>query len=289
MFRGKSSLHVPQGVGKYFDPNHLCGYFNDLTFKIKFDPKYVSDLSVPKVMGEEGEFIFPVAVFQYALGCYDLFLETGDLVYRNEFLKLADWAIDNQKEQGQFNNFKSDIEQYRYSAMAQGEAASLLCRAYLCSERETYLVAAKKSIDFMLLNIYNGGTSSYDDRGIILYEYVDRPPVLNGWIFAAYGLRDLFLTTNDEKYQLLFMKTVNRLKLELFKYDNGYWSMYDNNHIIASPFYHNLHIAQLKCLYLSTGIDDFEIMSKRYEDYRSKFFNRSKAFLTKAIQKLKEK
>lgn len=288
MITGKSLLHVTQNLGKQFEPTYLKGYFNDLTEKVLKQQEFVDRLSIPTVETEKGLIVFPVAVFQYALGCYDLYLATNEKKYIEEFKVLADWTLSNQLDKGQYNNFENEIEQRRYSAMAQGEATSVLVRAYSLTKREKYMFAAKKAIAFMITDVKNGGVSSKGDQGLILYEYVEQPPVLNGWIFASYGLRDIFLATGDKYYQGLFLDSVNKIKFMMPQYDLGYWSKYDCVKKIASPFYHNLHIAQLQALFMTSGDDFFRNYAEKFKKYQKKFRYKTRAFFKKAFQKLAE-
>ena len=58
--------------------------------------------------------------------------------------------------------------------------------------------------------------------------------------------------------------------------------------MMTSPFYHKLHIAQLKAMYQITNIDIFKEMSLKFEKYESKKINRIRAFCVKGIQKILE-
>ena len=289
MLFGKSILHVKQNQGRVFDPKELRGYFNDLTKKVTKDKKikltkgYIPTIAVAK----NQDILFPVAIFQYGLGCYDLYLINGKTIYRDKFLELSDWAVEHQEKDGGWNNFWYIYPDTPYGAMCQGEGASLLIRAFKETQNEKYLISAKKALDFMLLNKKNPMTLSNDGE-LVLLEYENKSPVLNGWIFASFGLYDVWLSTKDEKYHLLFVKTIDTLKKYLASYDNSYWSMYDLGGKIASPFYHNLHIAQLKVLYLVTQKNLFLNYCKKFKKYKNNIFNRLKAFFVKANQKIKE-
>ena len=71
-------------------------------------------------------------------------------------------------------------------------------------------------------------------------------------------------------------------------FDNGYWSKYNCTSVVASPFYHRLHIALLKVLYEMTGEAAFGHYSKKWLGYHGKLLNKAKAFIVKAVQKLFE-
>lgn len=69
-------------------------------------------------------------------------------------------------------------------------------------------------------------------------------------------------------------------------FDIKYWSKYDDGKRICSPFYHKLHIAQLKVMYDLTGEDVYNIYAEKWEKYEKNNLNYSRAFLKKALQKI---
>ena len=90
-------------------------------------------------------------------------------------------------------------------------------------------------------------------------EYTSEPLILNGWIFSYWGLRDYALMLDDEQVRNVAEKTLKTIIKTLPEYDLGYWSRYDLTKRIASPFYHRLHIAQLRVMFDLTGEQVFEI------------------------------
>ena len=291
MLRHKSLLHVNQGVGKCYSFESIQGYYNDLTEKVTKDTAHYDSVEVITVADGHGkQILFPIAIFQYGLGAYDLFLQGVDEeLMKKKFLCQLEWAYDNQKEDGSWDNFGYSLPDAPYSAMAQGEGASLLIRGYELTKDEKYLKAAKKAIDFMLLPKENGGTAEINEDSIYLYEFTCYPVVFNGWIFAIFGLVDYLIISKDQAYGEILSKTLDTLVRELPRMDNGYWSMYRKDNTIASPFYHDLHIAQLKVLYDYTGNEAFEELCTRFEAYKKKRRYRRKAFYVKAWQKLTRK
>lgn len=290
MLTGKSILHVNQGVGKCFKVGEVKGYFNDLTEKVTCQFELMQTEELPTVMTEDGKRIhFPVAIFQYGLGAYDLYLQTNDVKYLKRFELCVEWAYKEQDEKGAWNNFFYIYPESPYGAMCQGEGASLLLRAYREFNDNKYLECAVKAIDFMLIPIENGGTAYYQGEDLILMEYTHLPPVLNGWIFAIFGLYELQIIHNEEKYRELFKTALASLKKGLHKYDNGYWSLYDSNAKIASPFYHRLHISQMEALEKIANDGFFGEYAKRFASYGNKTGNKTKAFIQKAFQKVIEK
>ncbi len=56
----------------------------------------------------------------------------------------------------------------------------------------------------------------------------------------------------------------------LDKYDSGYWSYYDQTGRIASPAYHQLHIALLKVMKQITGRNEFLLFAEKWSEYERK-------------------
>ncbi len=289
MLTGNSILHVKQGVGREYSCSEIKGYYNDLTEKVTKD-NTTAEGELPQYPGNDGVYkIFPIGVFQYGLGAYDLYLETKEEKYLKKFKACVDWTIKNQDNNGGWKTFEYETPNTPYSAMAQGEAISLLTRAYSLYKDEQVLELIKKGIDFLMIPVEKGGVSLYDRNNVYLKEFVDRPVVLNGWIFAIFGIYDyLLIFPDDKKAKDFFESTINTLMRKLPEYDLQYWSKYDSEKRIASPFYHELHIAQLKVLYDLTKIDVFKVYSEKFDKYNNNMFYKMKAFIFKAIQKIKE-
>lgn len=288
MICGKSILHVKQDVGKHFNKDNINGYYNDLTLKVLNQTGNKDEFYIPKFITENKEVIeFSIGVFQYALGCWDLYLSTGEEIYINKFKILSEWALENQEISGAWNTFGYKDKKFPYSSMAQGEGASVLVRAYKEFHDKKYLFGAKKAIDFMLISVEMGGTSLYVNNEIYLQEFVSQPTVLNGWIFSIFGLYDLMLITSEQKYKLLFDLSCTTLINNTHKFVRKYWTNYNiDGTIIASPFYHKLHIAQFKTLHLLTGNEHFRMYYKKFEKQDRSIIGKSKAFLIKAKQKI---
>lgn len=285
MFRGTSILHKEQGKGKYYSKGLIKGYYSDLRHKVQ---GHVDKDGIPYNITNYGEHIyFCITIFQYGLGSYDLYLETHNTMYLEKLKKIAEWAIKNQNPSGGWEAFAFSSEFHLYSSMAQSEGASLLLRAFQEFESEEYLAAAKKAIDFMLAPVEEGGTAEYKNNALALKEFTDKPLILNGWIFSIWGLYELTLVVADKYYQIQLLKTLDSLEKLIPSFDNKYWSNYDLGKNITSPFYHNLHIAQLEVMYELFSREIFKIYAEIWRKYYFKKSNRYRAIIKKGFQKLK--
>lgn len=294
MLTGKSVLHVNQDIGEQFIPGKLRGYFNNMTEKVTKEPEWLYSKELPRVIDEQmNQVEFPVAIFQYGLGAYDLYLKTSDKIYYKKFLQIADWALEKQEESGAWNNFYF-YPDHPYGAMCQGEGISLLVRAYKQTKNMAYSDAAERALYFMTKSVEEGGTTNYQGGKACFLEYTHREAVLNGWIFALFGVYDYLLLLKivgkeDADLQYLYESSVQLLKEKMPLFDNGYWSAYDLAGRIASPFYHRLHIAQLEALYQTTRDALFNNYKKIFMGYQKSWICLSRAFVIKAVQKIKEK
>ena len=288
MITGKSILHVNQPIGKFYERNMIKGYYNDLREKVLKGNVAINQL--PETELSNGQTIeFAIAIFQYGLGAYDLYLETKDKNYYSRFMLSVEWAVEHQDSNGGWKAFESECKINPYSSMAQGEGISLLLRAFQETHKKQYLDKATKAINFMKKDIKENGCTVYQREEIYLKEFPEKPLVLNGWIFSLFGIYDYFLLTKDDNIKSFFDKNVKTLVCVLPQFDNGYWSKYDIEKKIASPFYHNLHVALLKVLCDLTGEKIFDEYSQKFDKYQKKKWNKIKAFLKKAIQKILER
>ena len=145
----------------------------------------------------------------------------------------------------------------------------------------------------MLISKEKGGCTEYlGENQIVLCEYTHLPVVLNGWIFAWFGLYDFVKAMgedSDTKYSETLEKSLNTLEAMLPSFSCSYWSLYDVKGKMASPFYHRLHIAQMQAMYILTGHDIFDLYAKKWNTYLNKPTYKTVAFVKKAFQKIFEK
>lgn len=282
MIMGRSNLHVCQDEGKCYSVEAIKGYYNNLTEKVTLYG--VAHGTIPLYPNEKGEMVeFAIGIFQYGLACYDLYLMKHDETFLQDAQCCGEWALSHQHPDGSWDCFGEGV----YSSMAQGEAISLLTRLYTSTQDEKYLAPIRKAKDFLLKPIEEGGVAKQSGEDLMLLEYVDKPLVLNGWIFSLWGLLDyckLFPEDAESKQQ--YEQSLTAMVKKLPEYDNGYWSLYNNEGMMASPFYHHLHINQLRAMYALTHREEFKNFAEKWEKYGESWRNRKKAFILKAIQKI---
>lgn len=228
-----------------------------------------------------------------ALGVHDVWLAGQNAKDRDRFLELAGWLEQNQDTSGGWPNpwtYVGEPSLSQYSAMAQGEAISVLVRAWKITGAQPFLDAARRAFDLLRTPVRDGGCAVIVAGGVFLEEYPEDPRngVLNGWIFAAFGVYDLALATGAPEVQSILSATVATMAKSLDDYDMGYWSCYDVRGHVASPFYHELHSSLLDALYRLTDISTFNDVSLRWRYYGKNRINRGRALTRKIWQKIRE-
>lgn len=290
---GLSYFHQSQHIGKAFRPDKLHGYFNDLTKKTNWRGE--SDQSgIPICILLDGRRIpFVTTIVQKALGHWDRWILNCTVSDKMEFLKLTRWLQAHQDEHGGWPIWSelNIASASRYSAMTQGECVSALVRAWQLTDEASFAEHAKDALVLLSRPLENGGTAFLkNDDELFLEEApaIPRSSILNGWVFALFGLYDFWLAFRDGEALALFRRSLNTLARHLSEYDAGYWTFYDYNGHLASPFYHDLHIHQMAALAMVDDNPIFATYYNRWLDYRYSLLRRVKAHFIKVIQKLKD-
>ena len=293
---------VPE-VNENFLLGHLGEYYMPFTAKADYPGQY-DNAGIPLLNyhGKLGLQYNPIAIAQYGLGNYNLFCRTGDPQRRRKFLTVADWLVTHLEKNDSgmwvWNHhfdweYRTRLKAPWYSALAQGQGISVLVRAHRDVGDTVYLDAARRAFEPLLKTVDKGGVAYRDDNGHTWFEeYIVFPPthILNGFIWASWGVYDYFLATEDPVAQRLFNQAVETLAANLHQYDAGFWSLYEQSgtrlKMLASPFYHHLHIIQLQILYRLTGREIFRQYAMRWDSYRKSRLRQAAALLYKAIFKL---
>ena len=168
----------------------------------------------------------------------------------------------------------------------------VLLRAYDATRDEQYQDATQRVFQSLLLPVEKGGVLFVDEhRETWIEEYLVDPPthILNGLIWAVWGVYDYSLASNDPAPRKLFDDVVRTLTNNLKRYDMGFWSLYEQSGtrlpMVASPFYHQLHVVQLRVMHQLTGEDTFARYADRWESYARSRTKRTRALCYKSAFK----
>jgi hypothetical protein len=248
----------------------------------------------------------PIAVAQWGLANYNRFRETGDNGEERwrKTLKAADWLAANLEQNAHglwvWNHhfdweYRDTLKAPWYSGLAQGQGVSLLLRAHnrAHTEDDKYRRAAEKAFVALTRPIAEGGVLFEDDeKNLWIEEYIVDPPthILNGFMWALWGVFDYWLAGADALAKEIFNRGAETLIRNLARFDTGYWSLYEQSgtrlKMLASPFYHQLHIVQLRVMSRLTGDARFAAVAERWEAYAQRRGNRTRALVEKSVFKL---
>jgi heparosan-N-sulfate-glucuronate 5-epimerase len=280
-FSSAKSFFLP--LGSAIAPDGVAGYPIDLRVKSR-----ASVWPAPEV-AENLDFY--VAVAQYGLGAYERWL-AGD---GEEWLAAARAAgmhlLSRQEPDGSWLHHTAFPHTFPLQppwrcGMAQGEAASLLVRLHLSTGEAMFAAAAVRALAPLSLARERGGVRATLDGRPWPEEYPTDPPsfVLNGAMFALWGLRDVGVGLGDAEAKQAFEEGVDSLAANLHRYDNGWWSLYClNPRPVASSFYHTLHIAQLEAMDMLSPRPEFAPMRSRWKAYAESPWNGRRAFASKVV------
>ena len=285
------------------DPSVIDHYWQRFAGKADY-PGQFDDRGIPMLdyHGHVGLQYNPIAIAQYGLGNYNLYRETGSDDRRARFLAVSEWLLENLEENEggllvwnhHFDwEYRTPLRSPWYSALSQGQGLSCLVRAHRETGDDRYLEGARAALETFYHPLEHGGVSTWDNQGRIWFEEtVVLPPthILNGYLWASWGIYDFAVHTGDERARQLWNDAVSTLSNCLEMFDLGYWSMYDlpgtRMRNPASWFYHALHIVQLRIMARLTGLDVFATYADRWDGYRNSWFKRKRATLHKILFKL---
>lgn len=302
MIFGKTDYwHPEMKASQNINEESISDYYVDTRTKYSY-PAKIDDKGIPILEVNGEECYYPVTVAQYALGNFDMYYDTKEENYLDVVKQCADWFVSEIKEVepglwGYINDPISTeypLEGEWFSCLSQGQAMSVLARYYSVCKDEKYVEVAKRLLKSFEVLSENKGVLAYLNGDFFYEEYPSNPPsyVLNGVIFAIWGVLDLYIVTKNKKAKELYDKGVICLKNNISTYDiKGLgWSRYDLFDFkiknITSIFYHKLHIEQLKAMYTLTSEDIFKSYATRWEKRRRNVFIYCIATIYKIMHKI---
>ena len=295
--------HGTPEVNVAAEPGALGQYWQLFSEKADY-PGVHDQAGVPMLdyRGHVGLQYNPIAIAQWGLGNHDLWRRSGEEQRRERFLRASEWLLANLEpnEAGlhvwphRFDwEYQTLLASGWYSALAQGQGLSLLLRAHKATGEPRYSEAAERVLDTFFREMDEGGVVHTDGRGHVwLEEVILQPPthILNGMMWASWGLYDHWLHTGSERAGARWQESVRTLRDRLGDFDVGYWSLYDIAGTplpnAASRFYHALHVVQLRVMFRLSGDPAFGEWADRWDRYQKGSFGRRVAWGHKALFKL---
>jgi heparosan-N-sulfate-glucuronate 5-epimerase len=312
MSRARSKLpslisRAPQPIGSFEPGDPQSGFYNDLRGIALEHGTPTRARGSLEAMTHPRRLANPVSVAQLGLGAWQLGASSRH--WLPVVAAACDWLVSELDAEGRLPYLFAVPHTYRvgppwYSAMAQGEAASLLVRAAQTLHRPELADGAARAAQSLLEERL--GLIALTPEGPVLQEYPTDPPahVLNGWISALWGLYDVsraLTQETDGRHRAVaaaagaaFDDGARTLAARLPRYDAGLnWSRYDlfPHRIVhvASPFYHRLHIEQLQAMArLCPELTVFEHFATRWDAGARHPFSRASGLARKVVFRMLE-
>lgn len=272
-------------IGELIEPEGVRGYPIDMRIKAEsaeFPPPSMSLESLH------------INAIQYGLGCYERWLAGDGGEWLEAALAAGRYLLGAQDAGGTLWHGQALLHTYHLpppwcSGLAQGEAASLLVRLHLETSEVEFAKGARLALRPLFTPIAEGGVRGDLEGTPWPEEYPTNPPahVLNGAMFALWGMRDVAVGLGDDEAAREFETGIDSLVANLPRYDTGYWSLYSlfphpvPN--VASSFYHALHVSQLEAMYRFVPRPEFESTRLRWKAYSESTVCRRRAFASKAL------
>jgi hypothetical protein len=239
----------------------------------------------------------PVAILQYALAHYNLAL-SGNAAAEAVFMRCARWVEENAVEEPRhrflvwpygFPLRTPPVRPPWISGMAQGEALSVLARAFLRTGSSRTADVARQAAQVFLYTISDGGVITRAADGRCFIEEIASPPalhILNGCLTGVFGLYEHLCLFPDAKLQAVLEAVIEGVAHWLPAFDTGYWSRYSLGvrwHL-ADAHYHKTHIHQLRYLGGLFSRPVFLSRADQWQEYERSRFNRARQRMTKALE-----
>jgi hypothetical protein len=252
--------------------------------------------------GRIGRQYNPIAIAQYGLARFNRWCDAGDAGDRTAWLASARWLASNLQPNAHgvpvwLHHFDWPYRQLLkapwYSGLAQGNGVSMLVRAAIETGDTAFGLAAHRAFQSLELPVSDGGVLVTDPRGHVwIEEYLVDPPshILNGFIWALWGVHDYAHWSQRPEAAALWRAGVETLEARLDDFDIGWWSLYEaantGHRMLASPYYHSLHAVQLRVLHGMTGSAVFAERAERFESQSRRPMVRARALAEKTWFKL---
>ena len=256
-----SETHVPSPFGPLDDQG--IPLWDPKPFRLKGPPIY-----------------HPTVVIQYGLAQHGLALN-GDREAEERFFKCTRWLEEHAIEEplGRFVvwPFSFPLRTPRVgpnwiSGMTQGQALSLLARAFAMTQSRKTAEIAHRAARSFCYTVEEGGVVSESGSGALFIEEVAQAHtpaihILNGCLYGLFGLYEYLRFFDDAELKPVLERCVEGVDESLPLFDMGWWSRYSVGlrWNVATEYYHDVHVRQLRRLATDLNRSQYERYAERWE------------------------
>ncbi|MFZ6045341.1 D-glucuronyl C5-epimerase family protein [Pseudomonas sp. CR3202] len=209
-----------------------------------------------------------------ALSSFNAWLVFGSKPSLKRFSEIADWLLGIQ-EDGKWvwttDIPARDLKAPWISGLSQSLGISILLRQFQLTNDQKYLDGAKRALEWLNRPVADGGVRMDVEGGVWYEEYpnAQQPShVLNGHIWALFGVLDYYRVTGDDVAHTMFKNGVTATAKQISKYDVMDWSVYaqSNQFDLVTGEYQAFIVSQLIALHAVTGIEDFRTYGEKWKE-----------------------
>jgi len=262
---GKSDYWHPKLPARKDEDTVPDKYYLDFSQKANYTGPYNAD-NVPLVRIGGAYREFAITIFNYGLGI----LENPEN-YRININAIVVWALKTQDEDGlwkaDFGDAYNCLDKGWVSAMAQGLGISFLSRAshYVSDDlvKNKIILSIERAFNALIEDERLAGSNKETLQRYFQEFGGTNKFVLNGHIFAIYGIMDYFSMHGDNKS---FNNTIEE-SIKFFSQFSflGIWTKYSDSGLISSRFYHELHIEMLKSILQKYDDKSLQITLRKWQ------------------------
>lgn len=154
------------------------------------------------------------------------------------------------------------------SAMTQGTAIQALARGSRALGDRRFMRVARRALGaFEQPPPVGVAVRAPGGRAYLMYSFAPRERILNGFLQAITGVRDLAVLSGSRRARRIFRRGDRAARAALPRYDTGAWSLYELGGAESPLGYHRLTAAFLRNLCRRTGARAYCGEARRYARY----------------------
>jgi hypothetical protein len=223
-----------------------------------------------------------IRIAQFALHLHERwYIEHNDAA-RERFLQHAVWLRDHQESQPIPGIYRFGVPWPKYaaragwvSAVGQGQAISALLRADHIAPARGFVEAARRAAQPFRYDIPAGGVVWRNGTNVFFEEVANATAahVLNGCVFALWGLWELWVTSPEAWQGEIIERCVETIRRWLPLFDTGWWTLHSlmrtltGRTQLAMLKHHALHTAQMRILGAMFDEAEFTKAAERWTSY----------------------
>ncbi len=237
----------------------------------------------------------PATISQYALLNWDKYVATNEGQYRDAFLAQTEWLLQhavrlpNNASGWPISSLRSEVlgKKSWLSAIVQGNALSVLVRAFVLTGQNSFLELAQCVVRSFQNDVLVGGISTpVGASGIFFEEPATYPATHNliGCMLALFGLYEYASLMHDSEVTTLIERCHQAIHVLLSEYDTGFGTRVNLlSRELASPTEGLLQAELLHVHALFSECSECRRVALRWKNYRHNRASRLRYAVTSKI------